>query len=90
MPLWWLRLNQLKVKKLRVKDMINDKSLFEAIGNGAIDGMKVAGIVGAMLIAYISLIAMVNFVLTSTIGTDLTTIMGLCIITCSLVNGCTC
>lgn len=63
-------------EEIRVKDMINDKSLFEAIGNGAIDGMKVAGIVGAMLIAYISLIAMVNFVLTSTIGTDLTTIMG--------------
>jgi nucleoside permease NupC len=56
--------------------MINDESLFEAIGNGAIDGMKVAGIVGAMLIAYISLIAMVNFVLTATIGTDLTTILG--------------
>ncbi|MGE6486709.1 NupC/NupG family nucleoside CNT transporter [Paenisporosarcina sp. NPDC076898] len=63
-------------EEIRVKDMINDKSLFEAIGNGAIDGMKVAGIVGAMLIAYISLIAMINFVLTSTIGIDLTTIMG--------------
>lgn len=64
-------------EKINIKDMIHDKSLFEAIGNGAIDGMKVAGIVGAMLIAYISLIAMVNFILTSTIGTDLTTIMGL-------------
>jgi nucleoside transport protein len=64
-------------EQISIKDMIHDKSLFEAIGNGAIDGMKVAGIVGAMLIAYISLIAMVNFILTSTIGTDLTTIMGL-------------
>ncbi len=64
-------------EQISIKDMIHDKSLFEAIGNGAIDGMKVAGIVGAMLIAYISLIAMVNFMLTSTIGTDLTTIMGL-------------
>lgn len=64
-------------EQINIKDMIHDKSLFEAIGNGAIDGMKVAGIVGAMLIAYISLIAMVNFILTSTIGTDLTTIMGL-------------
>jgi nucleoside transporter len=63
-------------EEIRVKDMINDKSLFEAIGNGAIDGMKVAGIVGAMLIAYISLIAMVNFGLEATIGTNLTTIMG--------------
>jgi nucleoside transporter len=63
-------------EQINIKDMIHDKSLFEAIGNGAIDGMKVAGIVGAMLIAYISLIAMVNFILTSTIGIDLTTIMG--------------
>ncbi|MFF2752449.1 NupC/NupG family nucleoside CNT transporter [Psychrobacillus sp. NPDC058041] len=63
-------------EQIKVKDMIHDESLFEAIGNGAIDGMKVAGIVGAMLIAYISLIAMINFVLTATIGTDLTTILG--------------
>lgn len=63
-------------EKIEIKDMINEDSLFEAIGNGAIDGMKVAGIVGAMLIAYISLIAMVNFVLSETIGTDLMTIMG--------------
>ncbi|MET0787046.1 MAG: nucleoside transporter C-terminal domain-containing protein [Paenisporosarcina sp.] len=63
-------------EKIDIKEMIHDESLFEAIGNGAIDGMKVAGIVGAMLIAYISLIAMVNYVLTASIGTDLTTIMG--------------
>lgn len=63
-------------EQIQIKDMINEDSLFEAIGNGAIDGMKVAGIVGAMLIAYISLIAMVNFVLSETVGTDLTTIMG--------------
>jgi nucleoside transporter len=63
-------------EKINIKEMIHDKSLFEAIGNGALDGMKVAGIVGAMLIAYISLIAMVNYVLAASIGTDLTTIMG--------------
>lgn len=63
-------------EKIEIKDMITDKSLFEAVGNGAIDGMKVAGIVGAMLIAYISLIAMINFGLDALVGTDLTTIMG--------------
>ncbi|MEH7117239.1 nucleoside transporter C-terminal domain-containing protein [Neobacillus vireti] len=63
-------------EKIEIKDMIHDKSLFEAIGNGAIDGMKVAGIVGAMLIAYISLIAMINFGLTHLIGMDLTKILG--------------
>lgn len=63
-------------EKIEIKDMITDKSLFEAVGNGAIDGMKVAGIVGAMLIAYISLIEMINFGLDALVGTDLTTIMG--------------
>ena len=59
-----------------IKEMITDNSIFEAIGNGAIDGLKVAGIVGAMLIAYISLIAMINFGLNGLFGTDLTTILG--------------
>lgn len=63
-------------EQIKIKDMIVDKSIFEAIGNGAIDGMKVAGIVGAMLIAYISLIAMINFGLQHLVGTDLTTILG--------------
>lgn len=59
-----------------IKEMITDNSIFEAIGNGAIDGLKVAGIVGAMLIAYISLIAMINYGLNGLFGTDLTTILG--------------
>jgi len=63
-------------EKIEIKDMIQDKSIFEAIGNGALDGMKVAGIVGAMLIAYTALIAMVNAVLTGTLGIDLTSILG--------------
>ncbi|MEK5238754.1 hypothetical protein NST99_23960 [Paenibacillus sp. FSL L8-0470] len=38
-----------------VKEMAPEKSLFEAIGNGAILGGKTALIVGAMLITYIVL-----------------------------------
>jgi nucleoside transport protein len=63
-------------EKIEIKDMVTDKSIFEAIGNGALDGLKVAGIVGAMLIAYVSLIAMINAMLMGSIGTDLTSIMG--------------
>lgn len=63
-------------EKVEIKDMVTDKSIFEAIGNGAIDGLKVAGIVGAMLIAYVALIAMINYGLNGLVGVDLTTILG--------------
>lgn len=39
-------------------------NIFEAIGNGAMTGMKVAFSVGAMLVAFVALIALVNGVLT--------------------------
>ena len=39
-------------------------NVFEAIGNGAMTGMKVAMSVGAMLVAFVALIALVNGVLT--------------------------
>lgn len=48
-------------EEIRIEDMVKESSIFEAIGNGAIDGLKVAGIVAGMLIAYISLMAMVNY-----------------------------
>lgn len=59
-----------------VKDLVSETSIFEAIGNGAIDGLKVAGIVAAMLIAYISLIAMLNFGVHGITGTNIETILG--------------
>ncbi|MEH7350418.1 NupC/NupG family nucleoside CNT transporter [Gottfriedia acidiceleris] len=61
---------------INVKEMIKEKSLFEAIGNGALDGGKVALIVGAMLITYIGLLAMINFVFNSIIGMTFTEILG--------------
>jgi nucleoside transport protein len=63
-------------EQININEMIKEKSVFEAIGNGAIDGMKVAVIVSAMLIAYISLLSMIDFGVQHLAGVDLKTIMG--------------
>jgi CNT family concentrative nucleoside transporter len=59
-----------------IKIEVKEKNFFEAVGNGALDGGKVALIVGAMLITYIGLLALVNFVLTSTVGLTAQEILG--------------
>ncbi|WP_059173170.1 NupC/NupG family nucleoside CNT transporter [Bacillus sp. FJAT-27445] len=59
-----------------IKEMIPEKSLFEAIGNGTLIGGKTALIVGAMLITYIGLLAMVNFVLENLVGMTFQEIVG--------------
>jgi nucleoside transport protein len=59
-----------------VKEMIEEKSLFEAIGNGALDGGRVALIVGAMLITYIALLSMINFIFNSLFGITFQGVLG--------------
>lgn len=59
-----------------IKEMIPEKSLFEAIGNGALIGGKTALIVGAMLITYIGLLAMLNFILENLVGMSFQQIIG--------------
>jgi CNT family concentrative nucleoside transporter len=59
-----------------IKVEVKEKNFFEAVGNGALDGGKIALIVGAMLITYIGLLALVNFVLSSTIGLTAQEILG--------------
>ncbi|MFD3450346.1 NupC/NupG family nucleoside CNT transporter [Microbacteriaceae bacterium 4G12] len=63
-------------EEIEFKEMIPEKSLFEAIGNWTLLGGKTALIVGAMLITYISLIAMVNWVFTSIFGISFTGVLG--------------
>lgn len=46
-----------------VKDVSQDRSIFEAMGNGALDGGKVALIVAAMLIAFIASLDLVNWLI---------------------------
>ena len=65
-----------KEDEIDVKDMVQTKSVFEAISVGALDGGKVALIVGAMLVAYIALLAMFNAGFAFIFGIDLQSIMG--------------
>ncbi len=53
-----------------------DNNLVDAIGRGATDGLKLAANVAAMLIAFISLVAMINFIL-SLLGTSMQEMLGL-------------
>ncbi|AIF42657.1 NupC/NupG family nucleoside CNT transporter [Virgibacillus sp. SK37] len=46
-----------------IKDVTNDKSIFEAMGNGALEGGKIALIVAAMLIAFIASLELVNWLI---------------------------
>ncbi|HLS10118.1 NupC/NupG family nucleoside CNT transporter [Lentibacillus sp.] len=49
--------------KVDVKEVSNDKSIFEAMSNGALDGGKIALIVAAMLIAFIAALELVNWLI---------------------------
>lgn len=46
-----------------IHDVSTDKSIFEAMGNGALDGGKIALIVAAMLIAFIASLDLVNWLI---------------------------
>ncbi|MDN7240696.1 nucleoside transporter C-terminal domain-containing protein [Planococcus sp. N028] len=63
-------------EEINIEEMIPEKSLFEAIGNGALIGGKTALIVGAMLITYIGLLAMANFAFDNTIGMTFQELLG--------------
>ena len=54
----------------------SSNNLMDAIGRGATDGMKLAANVAAMLIAFISMVAMINFIL-SLLGTSMQNVLGL-------------
>lgn len=46
-----------------ITDVSQDKSVFEAMGNGALEGGKIALIVAAMLIAFIASLSLVNWII---------------------------
>jgi len=69
--------------ELEVSKTIGDTSInvekttsnsMEALGNGASDGLKLAANVGAMLIAFISIVALINYIL-GTIGISMESIL---------------
>lgn len=60
-----------------IQEVSNSKSIFEAMGNGALDGGKIALIVAAMLIAFIASLELVNFVISGIFaGVTLQEILG--------------
>ena len=52
-----------QIDKVRSSDTAEAVNIFEAIGNGAADGLKLALNVGAMLLAFVAMIALVNGIL---------------------------
>ena len=61
---------------LKVDVEKSDANSLDALGRGATEGLKLAANVAAMLVAFVSVVAMINFLL-SGIGTSLQEIMGL-------------
>ena len=61
---------------LKVDVEKTDANSLDALGRGATEGLKLAANVAAMLIAFVSVVAMINFLL-SGFGTSLQEIMGL-------------
>ncbi|WP_368901624.1 NupC/NupG family nucleoside CNT transporter [Oceanobacillus oncorhynchi] len=49
--------------KVDISNVSQDKSIFEAMGNGALEGGKIALIVAAMLIAFIASLELVNWII---------------------------
>ncbi|MFD1065784.1 NupC/NupG family nucleoside CNT transporter [Oceanobacillus locisalsi] len=49
--------------KVDIKEVSTDKSIFEAMGNGALEGGKIALIVAAMLMAFIASLELVNWII---------------------------
>ncbi|QTM98518.1 NupC/NupG family nucleoside CNT transporter [Sediminibacillus dalangtanensis] len=49
--------------RVDIKEVSDSKSIFEAMGNGALDGGRIALIVAAMLIAFIASLELVNWII---------------------------
>ena len=67
-------LKTINSNKINLKS--NDNNIVDAVGRGATEGLKLAANVAAMLIAFISMVAMINFTL-GLLGTSLQEILGL-------------
>lgn len=62
---------------LNIQIKKQDINAMDALGRGATDGLKLAANVAAMLIAFISIIAMINFILNYYFGTTMQELMGI-------------
>lgn len=62
--------------RVRVEMKSESANAFDAISTGTSDGLHLALNVGAMLISFLALLAMINAILSYTIGTSLNTLFG--------------
>ncbi|WP_047982867.1 NupC/NupG family nucleoside CNT transporter [Ornithinibacillus californiensis] len=63
--------------KVDIANVTNDKSIFEAMGNGALEGGKIALIVATMLVAFIAALELVNWIIQAVFaGVTLQQILG--------------
>tara|TARA_B100001123_G_C15047979_1_gene922386 strand:- start:210 stop:941 length:732 start_codon:yes stop_codon:yes gene_type:complete len=62
---------------LKISTEKQDANAMDALGRGASDGLKLAANVGAMLIAFVSIIAMINFSLDYFFGTTIEALLGI-------------
>tara|TARA_Y100001970_G_scaffold293654_1_gene441983 strand:+ start:1540 stop:2760 length:1221 start_codon:yes stop_codon:yes gene_type:complete len=58
-----------------LNNISNEENVLEALGNGATDGLKLAANIAAMLIAFVALISLTNYIL-NIFGTSLENIFG--------------
>lgn len=65
-----------KDEKIDPNDLSTDKSFFEAMSNGALEGGKMALIVGAMLIAFIGFMEGINWVAFALTGITVQDMLG--------------
>ena len=61
--------------KIDLQDNKDKENILEALGNGATEGLRLAANIAAMLIAFVALIALINYIL-SMAGTSLEIILG--------------
>tara|TARA_S200000501_G_scaffold25072_2_gene21792 strand:- start:86884 stop:88107 length:1224 start_codon:yes stop_codon:yes gene_type:complete len=64
------------VGNLDSKLKTNDANAIDALGRGATEGLKLAANIGAMLIAFVSIITMTNYIMESVFNTSLQSIIG--------------
>ena len=60
---------------IEIETSNKDDNVLEALGNGATDGLKLAANIAAMLIAFVALVSLTNYIL-SIFGTSLEAILG--------------
>ncbi|MEC9376496.1 MAG: nucleoside transporter C-terminal domain-containing protein [Candidatus Neomarinimicrobiota bacterium] len=66
------------ISDLHISIQKQDANAMDALGRGATDGLKLAANVGAMLVAFVSIITMINYTLGYFFDTTMQEIMGRC------------